>query len=307
MQLSIVTTLYCSKPFLGRFFEQITDEIKANGVADYEIVVVNDGSPDDSLEYCIEAKKQYPQIRIIDLSRNFGHHYALQTGLEYASGDLIYLTDNDLETPASFFSDCYSAREKDNSIELVYGVQQKRKGHFVEKIGGSIFWSVFNYFSDIKVPANILTECLMTRKFVNELLKLQDANLFLAGMIHWVGLSKKELEVKKGLREGKSTYTFKKRLQLMIQALTSFSGKPLELLFYIGLLITFGSIIFLFFLLIRKLAMGDSVSIGWTSMVGINVLSLGLISTFLGLIGLYVYRIYRQVQGRPNHIVKKIY
>lgn len=305
MKLSVVTTLYRSKPFLGKFFEQITGEIKKNNITDYEIVVVNDGSPDDSLEYCIEAQKTYPQIRIVDLSRNFGHHYALQAGLEFASGDYVYMADNDLETPASFLTTCY--QEINGDYDLIYGVQEKRKGHFVEKFGGSIFWSVFNYLSDTKVPANILTECLMTRKFVDELLKLQDSNLFLAGMIHWVGLNKKEIEVKKGQREGQSTYTFKKRVQLMIQALTTFSGKPLELLFYIGLFITFCSVAFLLFIVGQKLILGDQVSVGWTSVIAINVLSLGLLSTFLGLIGLYVFRIYKQVQGRPNHLIKKIY
>lgn len=307
MELSIVTTLYRSKLFLGRFFEQITEEINKNGIVDFEIVVVNDGSPDDSLQYCIEAKNQYPQLKIVDLSRNFGHHYALQTGIEVSCGDYVYMVDNDLETPATFLSDCLKELYKDNTLDLVYGVQEKRKGRFIEKIGGSIFWRVFNYLSETKVPANILTECLMSRKFVNELLRLQDANLFIAGMIHWVGLNKKELGVKKGLREGKSSYTFNKRLQLMIQALTTFSGKPLELLFYAGLIITLCSISFLMFILIQKLVMGDTVSIGWTSIIGINVLSLGLISTFLGLIGLYIFRIYRQVQGRPNHIIKHIY
>lgn len=305
MELSIITTLYRSKRFLDTFFEQMTEEARKNEISDYEIVVVNDGSPDNSLDYCLKLKQKYPQIRIIDLSRNFGHHYALQTGIEYASGDYVYLSDNDLETPASFLSTCLAERK--NGYDLIYGVQEKRKGHFIEKIGGSIFWATFNYLSDTKVPSNILTECLMSRKFVIELLKLQDANLFLAGMIHWVGLDKKEIEIKKGLRDGKSTYTFNKRLQLMIQALTTFSGKPLELLFYIGLCITGCSIIFLLFVLGQKLLLGDAVSIGWTSLVAINVMSLGLISTFLGLIGLYVFRIYKQVQSRPNHIIKRIY
>lgn len=305
MELSIVTTLYRSKPFLRIFFEQIEAEIKKNGIEDYEIVVVNDGSPDDSLEFCLKERERNPKIRILDLSRNFGHHYALQAGIEFASGEYVYLVDNDLETPVSFLSQCLVNRDK--GYDLIYGVQEARKGHLVEKIGGMVFWKVFNYFSETKVPANILTESLMSRKFVIELLKLRDSNLFLAGMIHWVGLNKKEIEVKKGLREGESTYTFNKRLQLMIQALTSFSGKPLELLFYLGLIITFCSLILLLYILLQKLILGDGISIGWTSMIAVNVLSLGLISTFLGLIGLYVFRIYKQVQSRPNSIIKTVY
>lgn len=307
MELSIVTTLYRSRRFLPIFFEQITEVVNNLGIKDYEIVVVNDGSPDDSLEYCINARTSNSKIRVLDLSRNFGHHNALQAGLAFASGDYVYMVDNDLETPASFLSTCYKEIITDDSIDLVYGVQETRKGHLVEKLGGSIFWSLFNYLSDIKMPANILTECIMSRKFVVEFLRLNDANLFLGGMIHWVGLSKKEIVCKKGQRDGKSTYTFRKRLALMIQALTSFSGKPLELLFYLGLAITFMSVFFLLFIIGQKIVMGDRVSIGWTSMIAINTLSLGLISTFLGLIGLYVFRIYKQVQCRPNYIIKKVY
>lgn len=203
MELSVVTTLYRSKPFLGRFFEQIVAEIEKNGITEYEIVVVNDGSPDDSLEYCLEAKKQYPQIKIIDLSRNFGQHYALQAGLRYSSGEYVYMADNDLETPPSFFSSCYKTIKEDNSLDLVYGVQESRKGGFIERVGGSIFWKVFNSMCDINIPANALTESIFTRRFTNELIRLNDANLFLGGMVHWLGFNKKPITVKKGLREGK--------------------------------------------------------------------------------------------------------
>ena len=307
MKLSIVTTLYRSRPFLDRFISEMEDVVASLSIDDYEMIFVNDGSPDDSLDYLIGAKNEHPNIRIVDLSRNFGHHYALQAGLAFASGNYIYMADNDLETPSSFLVECYESMMADKSLEMVYGVQSKRKGHLIEKQGGATFWSLFNSLSDIKIPANILTECLMTRKFVNELLRLNDANLFLGGMIHWVGLNKKAIPVIKGLRDGKSTYTFKKRVALMIQALTTFSGKPLEYLFYLGMLITFFSVIFIIYLVVKKLIMGDAISIGWTSLVAINLLSLGLISTFLGLVGLYLFRIYRQVQGRPNYIIKKIY
>lgn len=307
MELSIVTTLYYSMPFLRRFIDEMTDVVNSSGITEYEFVFVNDGSPDNSLDFLIAEKKVNNRIRIVDLSRNFGHHYALQAGISFASGVYIYIVDNDLETPSSFFKTCYDKIRSYPCLDLVYGIQENRKGHFMEKMGGLIFWKLFNWLSCSKTPANILTECIMTRRFANELLQLNDANLFLGGMIHWIGMNKEGITVHKGLRDGKSTYTFKKRLQLMIQALTSFSGKPLELLFYLGVFITICSSIFLFGIFLQKLILGDGVSIGWTSLVGINILSLGLISTFMGLIGLYVFRIYRQVQGRPNFIIKKIY
>lgn len=122
-----------------------------------------------------------------------------------------------------------------------------------------------------------------------------------------MGFNQKGVAVKKGQREGQGTYSLKRRAELMLQAITSFSGKLLEWLFYFGLIISFGSVLFIIYLGIRKFIQQDEVELGWTSIIAINVLILGVISTFLGIIGIYIYKIFKQVQGRPNAIIKKIY
>lgn len=307
MKLSVVTTLYKSKNFLEIFLKEISSAIETLAIENFELVFVNDGSPDDSVAYLLERKKDISQIKIIDLSRNFGHHYAIQAGLNYASGEYVFLIDNDLETPPSILVDFFNEIKKDNTLDVVYGYQEARKGNFIEKKAGSIFWFLINKLSDTKIPHNILTERLMTKQYVNELLRLQDANLFIGGMFYWVGFNQKGISVKKGQREGASTYSVKRRAELMLQAITSFSGKPLEWLFYIGVTISFFSFLFLVYLAIQKIIHQDEVQLGWTSIVAINVLILGIISTFLGLIGIYIFKIFKQVQGRPNAIIKKIY
>lgn len=307
MKLSVVTTLYKSKNFLEIFLKEISSAIETLAIENFELVFVNDGSPDDSVAYLLERKKDISQIKIIDLSRNFGHHYAIQAGLNYASGEYVFLIDNDLETPPSILVDFFNEIKKDNTLDVVYGYQEARKGNFIEKKAGSIFWVLINKLSDTKIPHNILTERLMTKQYVNELLRLQDANLFIGGMFYWVGFNQKGISVKKGQREGASTYSVKRRAELMLQAITSFSGKPLEWLFYIGVTISFFSFLFLVYLAIQKIIHQDEVQLGWTSIVAINVLILGFISTFLGLIGIYIFKIFKQVQGRPNAIIKKIY
>lgn len=307
MKISVVTTLYRSKIFLEQFLSEIQLALKQIQCENYELIFVNDGSPDDSLTFLIEKKKVIKEITIIDLSRNFGHHYAIQAGLNFAKGDYIFLIDNDLETPPSVLIEFYNEITNDNSIDVVYGYQEVRKGNFIEKYTGSIFWVLINKLSDTKIPHNILTERLMTKEYVDALLRMQDANLFLGGMMHWVGFNQKGIAVKKGQREGQGTYSLKRRAELMLQAITSFSGKPLEWLFYFGLIISFGSVLFIIYLSIRKIIQQDEVELGWTSIVAINVLILGVISTFLGIIGIYIYKIFKQVQGRPNAIIKKIY
>ncbi|WP_445709939.1 glycosyltransferase family 2 protein [Flavobacterium sp.] len=307
MKLSVVTTLYKSKGFLEVFLEKMINAIDIIAVKEFELIFVNDGSPDDSVSYLLERKNEIPQIRIIDLSRNFGHHYAIQAGLNYATGEYVFLIDNDLETPPTVLVDYYNEIKKDTTLDVIYGFQEARKGNFIEKQAGNIFWVLINKLSDTKIPHNILTERLMTKQYVHELLRLQDANLFIGGMFYWVGFNQKGMPVKKTQRQGASTYTIKRRAELMLQAITSFSGKPLEWLFYIGISTSFFSFLFLVFLAFQKIIHQDEVQLGWTSIVAINVLILGIISTFLGLIGIYIFKIFKQVQGRPNVIIKKIY
>ncbi len=307
MTLSVVSTLYKSRGFLDQFLKEVLIAIKEINIEQFELIFVNDGSPDDSLSFLLDKKKEIPQIVIIDLSRNFGHHYAMQAGLKHSKGDYIYLIDNDLETPPEFLIRCFYEMQNNYEVDVVYGYQQERKGKFVENLGGRLFWWGLNKFSDIKVPKNILTERLMKRSYVNSLLELGDTNLFLGGMMHWTGYNQKGLPVEKGVREGKSTYSTSKRVELMIQAITSFSGKPLKYLFYIGSMITFFSVIFIIYLVSLKLFFGDTIQLGWTSLVAINLLILGIISTFLGLIGIYLFKIFKQVQNRPNFIIRKIY
>lgn len=307
MTLSVVTTLYKSKVYLEVFLQEILSSIETIEVKDFELIFVNDGSPDDSVAYLLERKKDISQIKIIDLSRNFGHHYAIQAGLNYTSGEYVFLIDNDLETPPTVLVKFFKEMQNDTTLDVVYGFQETRKGNFIEKKAGSLFWVLINKLSDTKIPHNILTERLMTKQYVNELLRLQDVNLFLGGMMHWIGFNQKGLPIKKGLREGASTYSIKKRAELMLQAITSFSGKPLEWLFYSGIFISFFSIIFIFFLIMKKVIYQNEVEIGWTSIIAINVLVLGIISTFLGMIGIYISKIFKQVQNRPNVIIKKIY
>ncbi|MEO6882678.1 MAG: glycosyltransferase family 2 protein [Bacteroidia bacterium] len=307
MELSVITTLYKSKPFLGRFLSETIATIQQLNINSYELVFVNDGSPDDSVKYLLERKMEIPQIKIMDLSRNFGHHYAIQAGLRFCQGKFIFLIDNDLETSPAILQTFYNELQKTPSLDVVYGFQDIRKGSFIEKKGGALFWSILNKMSDVKIPHNILTERLMSYQYVQELLRMQDANLFMGGLMHWTGFEQKGIPVIKGIRDGESTYSLKKRMQLMFQAVTSFSAKPLEWLFYFGIIISLLSFIFILYLFVDKLIHKDAVELGWTSIIALNVLVLGILSTFLGIIGIYVSKIFRQVQGRPNYIIKKIY
>lgn len=303
--ISIVATMYRSRPFLERFLSESLQAMMVLECTEFEIVLVNDGSPDDSLTYAISRRDDIPQLLVVDLSRNFGHHYAMLAGLAHARGDLVFLIDCDLEVSPLTLPEFKEKLEATNS-DVVYGYQEARKGGFFEKLSGSIFYKAFNSLSDIKIPENIATERIMTRRYVEALLNLGDRNLFLGGMMTWTGFQQLGLPLKKTQREGKSSYTFFGRVSLMVNAVSSFSAQPLIWLFNIGLMITTISFIYVIYLILRKLFFDDAL-LGFTSMVAMTSLSLGIMTTGIGIIGIYLGKIFRQVQNRPNYIVKNVY
>jgi putative glycosyltransferase len=303
--ISIVTTMYRSRRFLERFLSECLSALKAIGCRDFEIVLVNDGSPDDSVQYAIECQRVVPQLVIVDLSRNFGHHYAMQAGLQHARGNLIFLIDCDLEVSPLTLSD-FKNKLDATGCDMVYGYQEVRKGGLFEKASGGFFYTIFNLLSDVQIPENIATERIMTRRYVDALLQLGDRNLFLAGMMSWTGFPQVGLPLKKKQRDGKSSYTLLRRISLMVNAVSSFSARPLVWLFNVGVLITSASFLYLFYLLVRKILFNDAM-IGFTSMMALMALSLGIMTTGLGVIGIYLGKVFTQVQNRPTYIVKDIH
>lgn len=297
--------MYRSRAFLDRFLAECVQAVAAIDCDAYEIVLVNDGSPDDSLAYALARRTDIPQIVVVDLSRNFGHHAAMQAGLAHARGQLVFLIDCDLEVAPATLAD-FHAKLSASGADLVYGYQEVRKGGWFERASGSLFWGGLNHLSSVPIPANQLTERLMTRRFVDALLRLGDHNLFLGGMMSWTGFVQLGIPVAKGLREGRSSYTLWRRAQLMVNAISSFSSKPLTWLFNVGLLITAASFAYVLYLVFRKLAFGDAL-LGFTSLAALMAMTLGVLTTGLGLIGIYLGKVFEQVQNRPNYIVRDLH
>lgn len=304
MYLSIVTTLYRSAPYIKEFYERICKE--ANKITqDFEIIFVNDGSPDDSVIQAIALYNNDTRVKVIDLARNYGHHKAIMTGLAHAKGEFVFLIDVDLEEEPELLSVYWQKIQSDEKIDVVYGIQAKRKGGFMEKITGKIFYKIFNMFSDVKVPDNIITARLFKKHALEMILQYQERELCLGCIFHDIGLNQVKVVVNK-LSTSPTTYSFRAKLRLFLNSIISFSNKGLFYIFYLGVAITVVSIIFIGKLIIDRLVL-DNVLEGWTSILVSIWFFGGLILTAIGIVGIYLSQVYIEVKHRPYTLIKKIY
>jgi putative glycosyltransferase len=191
--------------------------------------------------------------------------------------------------------------------DVVYGYQEKRSGSSASKTVGDLFWRIFNLMSPTAVPRNICTERLMSRRYVDALLTMGDRNLFLAGMYFWAGFEQVGVPIERRPRQGRTSYTFFRRVQLMVRAISAFSSVPLQASFWIGLVIAFISAVYGGWLVVHKLLNPDNVLSGFTTLSLLTSMSAGMIMMGLGVIGLYVSRIYNQTQNRPVFLIRSIY
>ena len=303
MKISVVTTLYYSEKYINIFYEKIADSLKEI-TKDFEIIFVNDASPDNSLNTAINLKKIDPKIKILDLSRNFGQQKAILTGIKEAQGDFIFLIDSDLEEDPSLISLFWDEINK-NKVDVVYALQTNRKGKYFEKITGFIFYKVFNFFSSIKIPESPSTCRIMNRKYVNELIKFREHDLFITAIFAATGFQQKGVFINKE-SSSPTTYNLSKKLDLMVNAITSFSSKPLVYMFYLGFFISLLSFFYIIFIFIKKILWNVPV-IGWASLISSIWLIGGILILSLGIIGIYISKVFNEVKDRPYVIIRDIY
>ncbi|AIW20302.1 glycosyltransferase family 2 protein [Vibrio coralliilyticus] len=304
MKLSIVATLYKSESYIEEFCQRAALVAQQLVGDEFEIILVDDGSPDSSLSIALSQQDIYPNLSVVELSRNFGHHKAMLTGLSYADGERIFLIDSDLEEEPEWLLD-FSNELETNNFDVVYGVQESRKGNLRERVTGKLFYKLFNLFANIEHPHNITTARLMTKDYVRSLLLFEEREVVFSCLCELAGFSQSSYIVKKH-STSPTTYSTTKKIRLLFDNLISFSSLPLEFIFYFGMLIFFASIGVSGYLLVMKLFYQQSLD-GWTSIVLSIWLLGGLTFSFMGIIGMYISKIFNEIKRRPLTIVKKIH
>ena len=304
MKLSIVATLYQSADYIAEFHQRASAAARQLVGDDYEIVLVNDGSPDNSLDIAAQLVDNDNHVVVVDLSRNFGHHKAMIAGLEHAQGERIFLIDSDLEEDPEWLLG-FSTMLADESADVVYGVQLARKGNWFERVSGEVYYSIFNWLCNIDHPRNIVTARLMTRRYVDALLSFREREMVISCLWVITGFKQCQQPVKKHM-SSTTTYSLGKKIEHATNSITSFSEVPLKLIFYTGLSIFACALIYAGFLIFNKMLLSHAID-GWTSvMVSIWLLG-GLVISFVGVIGVYLAKIYSETKQRPYTIIRQIY
>ncbi|RXT36732.1 glycosyltransferase family 2 protein [Bradyrhizobium betae] len=303
MKLSIVTTLYRSAATVDEFYRRVIAAAEPI-TGDIELVMVNDGSPDDSLARAIALHQADPRVVVVDLSRNFGHHKALMTGLAQASGDLVFLVDSDLEEEPELLTR-FHERLSQGDCDVVYGVQEVRRGHWFERVTGELFFALVNALGDQPLPRNVLVARLMTRAYVRTLVAHGEREFLIGNLFQLAGYRQVPLQIRK-LSTSPTTYSFRMRLEMAVKHLTTTSTRLLYYVMYGGTAIFVTSLFTIVYYLFRYFTSGIGVS-GYTSLI-ISIWFFGGVTTLvLGTIGIYVADILVEVKQRPYTAIREIY
>jgi dolichol-phosphate mannosyltransferase len=302
--LSLVVPVYNEDDLIDELVRRTVTAIEAF-IPDYEIVLVDDGSTDKSLELMLDCQRKNNRIRILSLSKNFGHQAAFTAGLEHASGDIVAMMDGDLQDPPEILSQMFY-KIKNEGYDIVSGKKSGRKGNKRRNLYAFMFHFIFKKIGEIKDMENYGNFSMMKREAVDAMLMMKEKVRYLPGLRTFIGFRQGYVEFLRDERfRGNPKMSLRKLLILAADAIFSFSKFPIRFCLIIG---TLGTSVFLLagiYVLIAKVV-GFALT-GWSSAM-LSIYFLGSIQlVFLGIIGEYVYRCYKESQNRPVYFIKKIY
>ena len=311
--ISIVIPSYNESENIKELCRRTLDIIKKINIKKYELIFVENGSKDNSLELLKKINSENKSIKIISLSRNFGYQSAIAVGLKHSENDYVCVMDGDLQDPPEIISKFVEKIKE--GYDVVYGIRIKRKGNIIKKLLYNLFYEIYSKLSEIDVPKKSGDFCLMNKKIVKNLNSLSEKNLFMRGLRSWVGFKQIGIEYDRDERyAGKTNFSFFSATALALDGFVSFSLLPLRFILITGVIISLLSFLFFTFLFFVKVfhifGIFDFESLqlpqGLTLTNSMLALSLGLVMFTLGIIGEYVGRIYFEVKNRPNYVISEI-
>ena len=299
---SIIIPVFNENEVVNETYSRLKKILDSTG-EEYELVFINDGSKDQTAEIISKLCGKDKKVKLIDFSRNFGHQIAISAGLDYANGDAVVIIDADLQDPPEVILEMIKKWKE--GYEVVYGKRIKRKGESLfKRLTAFLFYRLLKSLTSYEIPLDTGDFRLMDKKVCQSMRKLTERSRFMRGLVSWVGFKQTYVEyVREERFAGITKYPFKKMFKFALDAIASFSYKPLRLASYLGFIVSLFSFLYMLNVIYLKLFTKETI-VGWTSTLAINLFFNGVMLIILGIIGEYIGRIYEETKNRPLYIVR---
>lgn len=300
LHISVVTPIYGCCSTLHELYTRL-DAALSKISENYEIIMVNDGSPDSAWSTIQQLAHADERVKGINLSRNFGQHYAITAGLDFARGDWIVVMDCDLQDQPEELVKLYQKAQE--GYDIVVGRRALRQDSFFKKVSSKLFYMVFAYFTGSKIDNRIGNFGIYSRKVIRSLSALKEQNRSFGLFALWVGFRRIEVNIEHASRpQGKSSYTLKRMVGLAVDSIVAHSNKLLRISIKLGFILSATSLLYTLWLVVTYFVWATPVE-GWTSLMVSVYFTAGLIIGSIGVVGLYVGKIFDEVKGRPLYII----
>ncbi len=302
MHISVVSPVYRAEKILDELVKRIIESV-SEITKDFEIILVDDGSPDDSWGSIERNCKRDSRVKGIKLTRNFGQHYAITSGLDFCKGDWVVVMDCDMQDLPEEIPKLYAKALE--GFDVVLAKRSSRSDSHFKRFSSWLFYKFFNYLSDMDYDYQVGGFRVISKRVVGEFKQMREQPRYFNALIYWMGFPTVAIDVEHGKRfAGKSTYDVRKLIKHSLEAVVSNSEKPLIVSIRIGFIMSFLSFIYGSYLLIRTFIVGSPVS-GWSSLIVSLYFLSGMIITVLGIISIYLGKAFLMIKNRPLYIVNK--
>ena len=302
--LSIITPCYNEEATIHYFYEETKKYLDTMDV-DYEIIFVNDGSKDKTVEECLKVKEKDQNVKILNFSRNFGKEAAMYAGLNEAKGDLVVIMDTDLQDPPKLLPEMYDILQS-NEYDSVATYRVNRKGEPpIRSFFARMFYKMINKMIDVEIIDGARDYRMMKRTMVDAIISMNEYHRFSKGIFAWVGFNTKYLEYENVERvAGETKWSFWKLFKYAIDGIVGFTTLPLRLATFTGIFVSMFGFLYMLYIVVKALVFGDPVA-GFPSLIVIIALLGGIQLLFLGIIGEYLAKTYMETKKRPIYIIKE--
>lgn len=304
VSLSVVIPIYNNADCLDELSDRLRGTLSAAGIEEYEVIFVDDGSRDNSRDVLGRLCRQEPRMKLVGLTRNFGHQFAITAGFDCSRGDAVLVMDGDLQDPPEVIPE-FLAKWREG-YDVVYGVRLERAGESrLKRWTASLFYRLLRRLTSTEIPVDAGDFRLLSRRAMDTFNQLRERSRFVRGMVSWLGYPQAPVFYKRAPRRaGKSQYSLRKLVKLALDGILSFSDIPLRIASWMGFAGVGICLAYLAYAMTQKLLWGVPVE-GWASLVAV-VLFIGSVQlTVLGVVGQYVGRIYEELKGRPLYVVQE--